>query len=619
MGLKLFRESPIFPLPHDYADLTSDGQRMARVNASALWQYPTSDPDLKMLCRTASTRFFDLWYLHADVEQDFDPQFYDEVPCPSPDFHYALLSEWTLHDLCIATAPRGSAKTNLKRKVQIQDMLTRPTNSFVYATSSNDNAVGTGIACKQQLYYNERIQADFGRMKPARGVKPTGDKFFYLENGSWLRCMSVESKMRGIRPRWFHLDDPEFDEKKSTDVSMLRDYMQRLLFKLVMPMVMRGNTGVRWTNTFVSKRHYAWQAMLVDERGMARDPRFNFWNRFFVQALYHGPNGEAISAWPHMWPVDNEERIRLKVPNRRTLVEIREGLGEAVFQSEYQGRPGDVEGRKFPTFDESDAIDRWGYSIEGDEIRWGSTTRSLAEVLREGRLAITADTSDTHGPTSDYKAAACLLHLPMTNELFVLDLFCKRCPESELEAAIFTFAERWKVPLLCPEKEKGSKNLIASILNKLRTRASTLKGLSFVPALRPITPTGDKTKRIDSSLSYRFEHNKIRLPVHLRNKAPWNELFREIGAFNADAPNGGIDHDDALDVVAMGESVVGWKATPTGTDDVVESTVMDLIERNEQVEGLGNLSRMVDITTLPLERVLKFLGEQRPKDAVNLI
>jgi predicted phage terminase large subunit-like protein len=382
---------------------------------------------------------------------------------------------------------------------------------------------------------------------------------------------------------------------------------------------MRGNTGVRWTNTFVSKRHYAWQAMLVDERGMARDPRFNFWNRFFVQALYHGPNGEAISAWPHMWPVDNEERIRLKVPNRRTLVEIREGLGEAVFQSEYQGRPGDVEGRKFPTFDESDAIDRWGYSIEGDEIRWGSTTRSLAEVLREGRLAITADTSDTHGPTSDYKAAACLLHLPTTNELFVLDLFCKRCPESELEAAIFTFAERWKVPLLCPEKEKGSKNLIASILNKLRTRASTLKGLSFVPALRPITPTGDKTKRIDSSLSYRFEHNKIRLPVHLRNKAPWNELFREIGAFNADAPNGGIDHDDALDVVAMGESVVGWKATPTGTDDVVESTIMDLIERNEQVEGLGNLSRIVDITTLPLERVLKFLGEQRPKDAVNLI
>jgi hypothetical protein len=86
-----------------------------------------------------------------------------------------------------------------------------------------------------------------------------------LNNGSWLRLLSASSKQRGGRPRRYRLDDPEYDPKSSTPMSVLRAYMDELLFKIVIPMVTRPDTGVDWVGTFVSKRHYLWHAMQTDE------------------------------------------------------------------------------------------------------------------------------------------------------------------------------------------------------------------------------------------------------------------------------------------------------------------------------------------------------------------
>jgi hypothetical protein len=44
----------------------------------------------------------------------------------------------------------------------------------------------------------------------------------YLNNGSWFRAISAESRQRGGRPRVYALDDPEYDPKASTSMSILR-------------------------------------------------------------------------------------------------------------------------------------------------------------------------------------------------------------------------------------------------------------------------------------------------------------------------------------------------------------------------------------------------------------
>lgn len=139
--------------------------------------------------------------------------------------------------------------------------------TILYATSTNDNAKGTGQSIKDQFQNNSRIHDDWseefneGRIIPRRGEAPFGTELMQLRNGSWLRCISSESRQRGGRPRRYILDDPEYDPRASTSMSVLRSYMDSLLFKVVLPMVMRAGCGVDWLATFVSRRHYAWHAL----------------------------------------------------------------------------------------------------------------------------------------------------------------------------------------------------------------------------------------------------------------------------------------------------------------------------------------------------------------------
>jgi hypothetical protein len=301
-----------YPLPPDYPELSDEGKRQARVNGIRQWRVK-QDTRLGMgQAYVASLRFFDMYYLHADEEVEFDPMFYDDEPLPTPLMHYDIARQWASQRLCIAIAPRGSAKSFLVKKSILLEMLSQPTYSVVYATSSGDNTKYMGQTIRDQFSLNQRVQDDFnpecpdGHLVPKRGEAPFGQTYMVLMNGSWLRCISAESKQRGMRPRLYVLDDPEFDPKASTSMQLIRDYMDTLLFRMVLPMVMRKGCGCRWLATFVSKRHYAWHAMDTitsrSGRKKAVDSRFENWDRIIIRSEYTDSEGKRQSCWPEMWP-----------------------------------------------------------------------------------------------------------------------------------------------------------------------------------------------------------------------------------------------------------------------------------------------------------------------------
>jgi phage terminase large subunit-like protein len=615
--------------------LTIEGQRLARLNACRQWLIPIDtltalglDPGTVF---EWSVRFFDQWYLRPDPEADFDPMFYDDDPLVDAPFHHMILGEWGRNRTNITIAPRGSAKSYLVRKASLVRLVTRPMYSITYATSTADNAKTTGQSIKDQLINNQRLRDDWDPECPGESIVPRrneltfGATYFQITNRSWFRAISAESKQRGMRPRRYVLDDPEYDPKASTSMQLIRDYMERLLFKVVMPMVTRAGCGADWLATFVSKRHYAWHAMDVTAAGVAKDPRFNFWSRTKVKALYDDPEtGEPRSCWPDMWPATIKERLaNPRWKDRMSLEEVEQTIGRRNFLAEFMASPGAGDDIFFPALTE----EQHGYELldvddaftvapgrSGASMRWWSTKQSawveqtFQEFLKDVRLFMTLDTSYTATSDSDSKVA-CLMAANYENDLFVMDLWSGKCQEPELVKAALRMADRWKCPVLWPEVVREGHSLYNALTSVINTRAQEeLAGVGWAPAIKKINPgRTEKTAKI-ASLLLRFEHGKIKLPLWRRNDRGWRNLFNQIAEFNPDAPDGGLQHDDEVDCVAMSQYVMRRRVSPAFRPDEESLSAIDRILRGEDTHESGlPLGLYVDMSKVTGEQFSEIL------------
>ena len=116
MTPKLITPNDLYPLPPDYLELSEEGQRQARTNAVRQFLVPGLTDRQKAEAYVASLNFFDFYYLHPDLDVEFDPMFYDDAPLPTPEMHYDIARQWATERLSIAIAPRGSAKSSLVKK-----------------------------------------------------------------------------------------------------------------------------------------------------------------------------------------------------------------------------------------------------------------------------------------------------------------------------------------------------------------------------------------------------------------------------------------------------------------------------------------------------------------------
>ena len=605
------QNNPLYPLPTDYEELSKEGQRLSRTNACRLWtSQDRSQMDIAEAF-VAGMRFFDLYYLTANHNIDFDPMFYDDDPLRTPDFHYDIQRLWATTPRNIVIAPRGSAKSFLVRKSILFRMLSRSAYSILYAPSTNDNAKGTGQAIKDQFINNSRIWDDFspdfpdGRLAPRRGEAPFGTELMHLKNGSWLRCISAESRQRGGRPRRYVLDDPEYDPRASTSMSIIRGYMDDLLFKIVLPMVMRRGCGVDWLATFVSRRHYAWHALQTEQNAegenVAIDPRFNMWGRMIVRAAHEGSDGQLVSCWPEMWPPTKQfKKENPEYSDRVSLEEIREIIGSANFLAEYMASPGQSEDSYFPALTK----EKHGWWLEKVDEEFELNPRGsqtfmcwysesdlqripMEEFLKRTRLFMTLDTSYTATRDSDYKVA-CLMGINSKNELFILDVWSKQCQEQTLVQEAFKLADRWKCPTMHPETIKQGIGLYHALDSIVRTRASDMAGVTHLPGVKKLNPGQlDKSSKI-ATLLMRMEHGKIKMPLSYRHRSEWGRLFDQFEQFNPEAKDGGLQHDDEIDCVAMSQFVVKGRLRSLQRQEAKGRDPVEEIKKGNLIDEDGN-------------------------------
>jgi phage terminase large subunit-like protein len=600
--------NPLHPLPADYADLTEEGQRLARLNAARQWLLPTDDLKQRSIDFISALNFFEKYYLWPDEEADFNPLFFDDLPVATPLGHYSIYKEWASSKSSLVIAPRGFAKSSCIRKSMLLQMLTRPAFSFIYATSSHDNAQQTAQIVKSQLTDNKRIFDDFSpdfpdnRITPRRGEASFGLEMMYLKNGSWLRAISASSKQRGGRPRCYVLDDPEYDAKAATSMSVLRDYVETLLFKIILPMLMRPDTSVRWLATFVSRRHYAWHAMQTEQTPQgprAQDPRFEFWSRMLLDSEYD-KDGITHSCWPEMWPLTRDaKRGNPKLKNRISLEEIKERLGPSVYLAEYRGRPGESGENYFPVL----TRESHGWWLENPDLEftlqpynskalicWGdkeqTRSRPIGEFLQQCRLFMAIDTSFTHGTDSDYKVATVMAATP-ENCLFVLDMWAGKAPEVELVRNVFRLADKWRVPTIHPEVVRESASLYQQLESLVRQRATEMTGTTHLPRVVPLRVGMMQKEGKISTLMFRFEHGLIKLPLWLKMEKPWRELFDQIEQFNPEAKNGGLGHDDHLDTVSMSTIIMRFRIPSVGGPDAPKAVGLDLLRTGTLLDDNG--------------------------------
>jgi len=598
--------NPLWPLPPDFEDLTRAGQRLARINATRQWLLPWADREQKGIVFARCKSWFEKNYLWDRAVS----QFFDTDPLPKAPFHLKLSAKTVEHFRTLRVLPRGSAKTSDALIGTLFKFVTMPRYTCAYSTSTQDLAAQAGARIRNELMTNACLADDFnpefpgGHYEPRRGKGSFADSYMTLTNGSWLKFWSAGGRQRGGRSMEYWLDDVEYDPKSSTDTGLLRADMERLIFNVIMPMVLRAGSALHIMGTFVSPKSYLYHLMAMEDDGTGQrkplEPRMEFFERYIVKLVDEvtDANGtHLISNWPHMWPVDDAQREALGLdPATTTCERMEKILGTAVFRAEMQADPSALTDSYFEI---KPARDEWWF--EGLDKAFATNPREsntlicwnrgtdiyrepLKSLLSRSFSFVTMDTSFTATSSSDYKVAHVLLYTDK-NELLSLDMWDGRTEQMDLCLAGFQLAHKWGCRALCPEHVPSQRDFENDLRTLAREKMVQRYGVDNVPAIRPISIKNEsKVSRI-MALRLWFEHGLIKIPRHLKT-GPYSRFRDQLTTFNPGIKDGGLRNDDHIDTLAAGLLVS--KANAHAIDNVLPPrTVKDRILDGEESVGDG--------------------------------
>lgn len=621
--------SPCYPLPADYAALSSEGRRFARVNACRQWtlykafaHQSREEKSNLLACRQhatiASYDFFDLYYLrqgtprfkadHPELDDDYDPGFYDTPPLPKPPFHDLITRACVAHKYVAAVAARGSSKTTKLTRDTITELVSWPKYSTLYITSSNPNSEVVGNRVRNQCYRNELIRQDFGfeyggSMSPSRGTALMGMDNFALTNGSWFRCSSVDSRIRSARPMKVKIDDAEYDPSPNSDMEKLRIAFEYCITNECMPMVKKANTSLVVWGTYITEAHFLYFLTQTKDRVVngylvpaALDEKYDAWCRINQPAArVVGINKETgrrlyESAWPEMWPADDAEKIRLKLADDiETLPEIEKNHGIDVMDTEFLNDPKTGFSSYFPVLTE----EQHGYTLtpldarlphlSNSIITWKRgdvpISYSLSGFLSRFGCFITLDTSYTNKAHSDFKCAHCL-SLTDHNELISLDLWLDRCDESDLIKAAFQMAARWRASRIAPELSTTGKSLEGRLNDHVHLDTKSFFNVDYFPHVEGFDPGFDSKCSKIAAQKWRLDSGLAKFPFALLSDihSPYAMLAWQIRGFrNNGGDNTGLGNDDALDTWA-GARFIARTSPDTPLSAPTPVTALDMLK-----------------------------------------
>lgn len=569
--------NPLYPLPPDYPTLSEEGKRLARMNVLKLQETPE---DL-----VTGWSFLRIFYLEPEESGWYKRWL------PSPPMHYQMIRDMGQYSRNAWAAPRAFAKSTVIREAVLYLLLSR----FNFAVSMIQATIkkyrDSLNLIRWQFENNPLLVDDFTKefgekLKPVRGVRPWSDESLRLPNGSWLKGGSTKTALRGERPDFLVIDDPEYDEDEGTDTNLLIEDFEKLLFKTLLPMLEKG-CGLFWIGTLITRQSFLYTVT------KGHDPRFRFFNRRVLAKLTE----DGSSIWDEKWSL-------------RDIADERQSLGEEAFQSEAMNNPGASSSRMFRIHP-----DFCTYRVEGapeyqDNPLWADGMLYYRQRVRNGDEIEVRDLAEPFGPwvsnlyrmicvdfirkpsaTSDF-ACIGVFGFDSDDVLWVLDMYLDRVRGDVFIRKIYDLAYKWRVKIIGTES--------SSVQEEIHERAASLiaewsAGTGYVPRVIPIRYAKRHLRNIDApnqiskperiaAMDWRFNQYKIRLPLHRKGEPAIAQLWYQIENFTMDLAL--LRYDDAVDTLGMHQYVVRRKGRQRGEP-----------VRLPTVENLLREGRLADVQT----------------------
>lgn len=559
----------LYPLPDDYLELTVEGQRLARVAAVSNQKSPEDT--------VWAWSFLRHHYLCPKEAGWYEGTLYESAPC-----HYNLVHSVAKYPRNCQIYPRAYGKSFLTDELCLLLCLGRGQFGVLLIKSRDDLVRRSFMRIMRQLRQNELILKDFGDLRPKKGEGIWSSSRLWLTNGFQMAGRSVSGQLLGLRMPLTIADDVEYDPILQDCPSDKTDQFRNLYYNAILPMLDEGYSFLL-AGTLFSQRTFIYY---VASTPLEDDPSLAYWNRE-VWAVYDG--SPEHSTWPQKFPPD-----RIK--------QLMEEYTPAAFAAQMMNRPASDAARPLRLHDQLG----WWSVREPDDAYWEAPFSSGAVMVSQVKDAkdpdrlqtverpfskvaqslyriIVADPIRKPSSSSDY---ACVMVIGIENSdvyrdvWWLLDMKLGRPTDAQFLEWIWQLGEKWHPRVIGVEAIGFQKSLAESATAMYDVRSAST---GWAPRVFPVTYKGDlggdrgKARRI-STLAWRFDYNKIKLPRHLRAERGWRDLIDQIRNFTGDLAL--LRHDDALDTLAMAQFVV----RPLGAAPVVDTapeTIGDLLEAGE--------------------------------------
>lgn len=595
------QDNPYWPLPSDYPALTEEGRREARLAALRRQSTPNDF--------VAAWELFRTFYLIPT-----EPGFFYHNFQPSPPFHYEIIRFAAMYARNLVAAPRGFAKSVIiGTELPLMLLLTRPFIRIVLGMATDKLIEKRFDTISVQLTDNPYILADFGTLKPKRGMAIWNRHHIQLTNGSRLEGFSVVGRKRGARPDLFILDDPEYDPDTESGAMVARDKFETFLFKQVIPMLEKGS-GIYWIGTVIGRRSFLGHACYGD------DPRFSFWNRRVYAAITTDPETQqSMLLWEQKW-------------DKQTLDIRRAEIGDANFQTEYLNRLGSDNERVLRLDERATVYTRQDgkpipLSLSDTAVicytnAAGQDCQACAgDLFKQMYRVITYDPAEGLSSHHDYSCIA-VMGFDRENILWILDMWMGRAKGLEVLRQLWKLGIKWKPHVIGIESVSTQISILESAETFLKSRQDYADIENWHPRVVGIDYSKrafgtSKSDRI-STLEWRFDTGRIKYPHHLRNEWPISMLYAQTRDFTYDL--GLLEHDDALDAVAMAHYVIHARGRrPAEPQRPSVPTIDQMLEDGQTaIEGLP-LIHAFPVSQLPdalLDTLVERYANQTQRGAV---
>jgi len=557
-------------LPRNYGEMSEPLRKLARLSLLSAW-YDPNDPTTMVVNRDAFVRaffFFREYYMKGWRGNE------THYSRPSPLMHYEWLYDVT-YPLTAICSWRSSAKsTVIGRELPIFLALVRRNLKIMVQLRNKSFTRDRVREIDYQLSNNERIIQDFGKIRGKVRDREWNSERLLLPTNSMIMGVSVGEFIRGKRPDWIIMDDPEDeDEIKNPE---LREKFCEWLFKVLL-------------NTLDPGRHISWIGTLVDRRALLttavrhKDDRFSNWQtRIYNLIETDKETGEEYSTWKEKYTV---EEANLMASGKGSEDGKIRGMGKAAFLSEFQAQPTDAQDPVFPF-----EVGRHTYQIvsRGDNNLVVGYPHGLNEIgetvteyvkfqdwLNSLQKVACIDLAISQSLKAD-NSCIMVSGLDDANVLWVIDYVARRMQPPELIDRLLQMVDSYDIAIIGIETNDFQKLFYDQIMDAVKTRLKTHKKCPFFRQLRHY---GVKKAVRIASMQWRFVQGKIR--IRTPSKAfprGMRSLTEQIEGFTMSL--GGLDHDDELDALAMTQEVlIGHEPTvtqKTPEQQRIQNTLTDL-------------------------------------------